>query len=43
MTVDTGTCHSAIVSKQALKHKDEAWGVPDEDMYNVGASWGDDF
>jgi len=30
---------------KALKHKDEAWGAPDEDMYNIPSSggWGDDF
>lgn len=31
---------------KALKHKDEAWGAPDEEMYNVqggGGGWGEDF
>ena len=30
---------------KALKHKDEAWGGQDEEMYNVqgGGGWGEDF
>ncbi|KAI0337652.1 hypothetical protein BDW22DRAFT_1402971 [Trametopsis cervina] len=30
---------------KALKHKEEAWGAPDEEMFNAstGSGWGDDY